>query len=75
MMNSPFPENYEQWKHCITVDCGIPLTADYVNQRLTVWRDESLEETARFRRLYGDDYWRTVITWFERAEQELGTIP
>lgn len=57
MMNSPFPENYEQWKHCITVDCGIPLTPEFVAQRLNVWRNETLEETARFRKLYGDDHW------------------
>ena len=73
MMNSPFPENYEQWKHCITVDCGIPLTPEFVAQRLTVWRNEALEETARFRKLYGDGHWRAVIGWLEEAEREVGS--
>ncbi|MEM9760339.1 MAG: hypothetical protein AAF933_13950 [Pseudomonadota bacterium] len=71
MMTSPFPQNYEEWRHCITVECGIPLTADFVSQRLTVWRDEASEETRRFRQRYGDEYWRAVIGWFEQAEKEV----
>lgn len=70
-MTSPFPENYEQWQYCITVECGIPLTSEFVTQRLLIWRDESAQETQRFRKLYGDAHWRAVIGWFERAEQEL----
>ncbi|MEM7465588.1 MAG: hypothetical protein AAF387_01755 [Pseudomonadota bacterium] len=72
MMQSPFPENYEQWQHCITVECGIPLTAEFVSKRLAVWKDNNSQETKRFRKLYGDDYLQAVIGWFERAEQELG---
>jgi hypothetical protein len=72
MVSSPFSENYEQWRHCITVDCGIPLTPIFVAQRLAVWRDAESEETLRFRRLYGDAHWRSVISWFEQAELELG---
>ncbi len=71
MMNSPIPQNYEEWRHCITVECKIPLTSNFIEQRLAVWRDEACEETRRFRRLYGDDYWRTVLAWFEQAEREL----
>ena len=71
IMPTPFPETYEQWTHCITVECGIALTPEFVHQRLAVWRNTSSEETSRFRRLYGDDYWQTVIGWFERAEQDL----
>ncbi len=66
------PETYEHWHHCITVECGIPLTSDYVAQRLEVWPDESAEETRRFRGLYGDGHWRSVIGWFERAGAEMG---
>ncbi len=70
MTYDTFPETYEQWRHCITVECGIPLTAEYVAERLAVWRDEQADETKRFRRLYGDGYWRAMIGWFERAEVE-----
>ncbi len=72
-MSNPIPENYEQWHHCITVDCGIPLTSEFINDRLTVWRNEQAEETLRFRRLYGDEHWRCVISWFEQAETEMAT--
>ncbi|MEM1263824.1 MAG: hypothetical protein AAGH76_15610 [Pseudomonadota bacterium] len=65
------PDTYEQWHHCITQECGIPLTREFVAKRLAVWRDEKSQETQRFRRLYGDDHWRTVIGWFERAESEI----
>lgn len=73
MMSSPFPQTYEQWHHCITVECSIPLTTEFVTRRLAVWRDEKSAETARFRRLYGDAHWQAVVAWFERAELELGT--
>jgi len=71
MMYGTVPENYEQWHHCITVDCAIPLTSEFVMQRLKIWRDENAEETLRFRRLYGDAHWREVVGWFERAEAQL----
>ncbi|TFL10144.1 hypothetical protein CSC67_17375 [Pusillimonas caeni] len=65
------PQSYEQWRHCIIVECGIALTSQYVEQRLSVWRNEALEETQRFRRRYGDRHWRAVQEWFERASREL----
>ena len=73
MMSSPFPQTYEQWRHCITVECSIPLTMEFVTRRLAVWRDETSAETARFRRLYGDAHWQAVIGWFEHAEHQLST--
>ena len=70
-ISDPIPKTYDQWRHCITVDCGIPLTANFVTERLAVWRDEHAKETRRFRKLYGDDHWRAVLGWFEQAEREL----
>ena len=71
MQYDVIPENYTHWHHCITVECGILLTPDFVAQRLSVWKDEKSEETTRFRRLYGDAHWRSVIGWFEKAEADL----
>ncbi len=71
MKYDTIPENYEQWHHCITVECGIPLTPEFVAQRLEIWRNTDREETTRFRRLYGDAHWQAVIGWFERAQAEL----
>lgn len=66
------PETYEQWRHCIVIECGIPLSRGYVAERIAAWNDEAREETARFRRLYGDAHLRNVANWFERAAVELG---
>ena len=73
MTYDTIPETYEQWRHCITVECGIPLTPEFVAARLAAWRNEDREETTRFRRLYGDQHWQSVISWFERAESELSS--
>ncbi|GAA5231945.1 hypothetical protein FOZ76_15230 [Verticiella sediminum] len=67
------PETYEQWRHCITVECGIALTSEYLVRRLSVWHDEQAEEAQRFRRLYGDSHWLAVRGWFERAAREVAT--
>lgn len=65
------PQTYAQWRHCITVECGIVLERTYVVQRLAAWRDAQGDETQRFRRLYGDIHWKSVISWFEQAERDL----
>lgn len=65
------PQSYEQWRHCIEVECGIALTPAFVAQRLAVWRKMRSEEVVRFRQLYGDGHWQAVVGWFERAERDL----
>ena len=64
------PESYDQWVHCITVKCSIPLTADYVDGRLAELRDAEDPRTVKFRGMYGDEHWRRVIGWFERSLSE-----
>ena len=61
----------DHWKQCITVDCGIPLTLAYVEQRLTALRDPKEYGTMRFTELYGEAYLGRVIGWFEQAKREL----
>jgi hypothetical protein len=34
-------------------------------------RSAGAEETRRFRQLYGDGHWKSVLAWFELAEREL----
>ena len=58
------PETYAQWHRCITVDCGIALTPDFIAQRLAALADTQSQENVRFRRLYGDAHWQRVRTWF-----------
>lgn len=67
-MKTPIiPITYEQWKHCITVECGIPLTRDFVEARLAVWRDDTQEEVQRFIKLYGLAHLKSIRQWFEQA--------
>ncbi|MEM8904700.1 MAG: hypothetical protein AAGF02_13435, partial [Actinomycetota bacterium] len=61
------PDNYADWKHCIEVDCGIPLTTSFCEQRLAALNDEQDPHTASFRDKYGDAHLSRVIEWFGRA--------
>ena len=65
-------ESYDEWKHCITVKCNIPLTADYIAKRIATLSDQRDPMTARFVALYGDPYRLRTIRWFEQARGELG---
>lgn len=69
-MTAPIPQTYAQWRHCIEVECGIPLTAAFIRDRLDALGDEEAEESQRFRRLYGDAHWHRVLDWFARSAQE-----
>ncbi len=64
-------KTYDEWKHCITVLCGIPLTQAYVEQRLAALRDPTDYGTQRFAVTWGPAHLARVIDWFERAEREL----
>jgi len=71
-MKTPvIPQTYEQWRHCITVECGIPLTRAFAEERLAVWANPAAEETRRFEQLYGVAHRKRVLHWFERALGEL----
>ncbi|WP_325346884.1 hypothetical protein [Xylophilus sp.] len=66
------PRTYDQWRHCITVECGIALTPEYAAGRLAVWNDPECDETQRFRKLYGDAHWNRVRAWFQQAADKRG---
>jgi hypothetical protein len=65
------PSSYPSWRYCITVECRIPLTAEFVAQRIDVLGQFNSEETLRFRRIYGDEHWQNVLAWFRQSQQEL----
>ena len=64
-------KSYEDWKHCITVLCGIPLTKSYIEQRLTALRDPANNTTQKFVPMWGEQHRLRVIGWFEQARQEV----
>ena len=64
-------ETYDDWKHCITVLCRIPLTPAYVEQRLAALRDPADNGTQRFIATWGEAHLARVIDWFEQAARKL----
>jgi len=64
---------YEDWKHCITVSCGIPLTLDYVEKRIDELKDPNDFGTQKFKKTWGDEHREQIISWFEKAKAELST--
>lgn len=65
------PNNYEEWKHCITVECDIPLTSGYVDERLKALLDKNDFHTQKFIERWGDKHHARAVEWFERAKKEL----
>ena len=64
------PNTYEEWRHCITIKCGIPLTDAYIEERLRALRSPRDAATERFRKLYGQRRLDQTIRWFEQARAE-----
>ena len=64
------PHTYAEWRHCITVKCGLRLTRPYIEGRLEALRNNSDEHTQRFIALYGHDYHERVVNWFYKAQME-----
>lgn len=62
---------YDDWKHCITELCRIPLTPDFVARRLKELRDVGHYNTQRFVSSWGEGHRQQVIAWFEQAQSEL----
>jgi hypothetical protein len=66
-MNAVIPANYDQWRHCIEVDCGLRLTPEFIAQRLAALDSPKSEEARRFAHLYGQRHLDNVINWFRSA--------
>ena len=67
------PTDYQSWHHCITVDCGIALTASFIQQRLTALNNLSDFRTQQFIRLYGKSHHQQVLNWFQQAQDSLSS--
>ncbi|MEM9370563.1 MAG: hypothetical protein AAGA26_05360 [Pseudomonadota bacterium] len=68
---SVIPETYEDWEHCITVKCDIPLTADFVAERIEALQDMNDHSTRRFIDRWGDAHHKRTLAWFQEAGQRL----
>lgn len=71
MKGSIVPNHYAAWRHCIEVECGLPLEAGYIRQRIAAL--ENLEDfhTRQFVQRWGEDHRRRVVGWFRQAEEKL----
>jgi len=65
--NPTTPKTYPQWRHCITVDCGIALTRIFAKRRLAASRAPAKEEARRFAQQHGEAYLQQGRAWFEHA--------
>ncbi len=63
--------SYDDWKHCITVLCRIPLTTAFVEERLAELRNPTNYKTEQFIAQWGEAHLERVIVWFEQAKREL----
>jgi len=66
----PIPGNYEQWRYCIEHWCGIPLTAEFIEQRLQALNNPKDHHTQRLRECYGENHLQALIGWFEQAGKQ-----
>lgn len=60
------PHNFQDWKHCITVKCGIELTPDFVIQRLANMENKESAANRDFIKLYGEEHFNQVREWFQQ---------
>jgi len=66
-----FPSNYASWRYCIEVKCNLQLTPKFIDTRIAVLSNPKNEESKRFAKLYGTSYRNQVLTWFQRAADEV----
>jgi hypothetical protein len=65
------PDTYSAWRHCIEMDCGIPLTMAFIRERIAALEDLGDFRTEQFVRLYGQAHLDRVRGWFAEALREL----
>ncbi|MEM0899493.1 MAG: hypothetical protein AAGI92_06025 [Pseudomonadota bacterium] len=67
------PTNYQEWEHCITVECGIPLTKEFVAERLEALQNMRDFQTQKFVKRWGEEHHAKTLQWFREAEEKLAT--
>jgi hypothetical protein len=55
------PQSFEQWLHCITLECGIKLTKDFVSLSLSELTDRANPHTAQIIEIYGAQHYSNLI--------------
>ncbi|MEM9280010.1 MAG: hypothetical protein AAGA76_15695, partial [Pseudomonadota bacterium] len=63
------PTTYKEWEHCITVECGIPLTAEFIAERIQELQNTKDYKTKRFIDYWGKAHYGQTLAWFHEAEK------
>ena len=69
MKNSIIPETYEEWRHCIIVECGLELTPQYISERISALQNNRDYHTQQFVKRYGKQHLQQVLSWFMQAQK------
>lgn len=69
MEKSFIPQNYDEWRHCITVECDLELTSSFIEDRIASLQNTSVHYTQQFLRLYGQEHYQRVLSWFIQARE------
>lgn len=70
MMEGSIPRNYQEWHHCITVECGLTLTPEFIEERIRLLQDSNDYQTQQFMKLYGAQHHQQVLAWFHQAREK-----
>lgn len=65
------PATYRQWRECIEVRCKIPLTSQFISQRLAELQDAAHPKTLEFESFYGTAHLKQTIAWFRKASEDV----
>jgi hypothetical protein len=65
------PQSFDGWYRCITVDCGISLSASYIAERIRVLSDSRHPETRKFVARYGEAHTQRILSWFQQVQKGL----
>lgn len=65
------PQTYDEWRHCIEIECGLRLTPHYIAERIAALGDPSNHYTSQFTKLWGVAHLAKVQNWFGRAQSEI----
>ncbi|MBX2847095.1 MAG: hypothetical protein KTR16_02150 [Acidiferrobacterales bacterium] len=71
MKASIIPNTYEEWRHCIVVECGLELNKRFIEKRISALEDKSQHYTEQFIRRYGEQHYSQVLGWFRLSMQQL----
>lgn len=65
------PQSYDEWQHCITIKCGIPLTPDYIAMRIAALENTRDFHTEKFVARWGATHHARTLGWFREAQTRL----